>query len=78
MDDQFHTTDLGEASYLMAIGHPCLDICPIDGQPGRYRFCFASEAARVVEDFYRGAKVEAQRLLLIERELKGRLFRARR
>ncbi len=75
--DQFHTSDLGEASYLMAVGHACLDIRPVDVEPGRYRFCFPSEAARAVEDFYRGAKVEAHRLLLMERELKGRLFRRR-
>ena len=75
--DQFHTSDLGEASYLMAVGHACLEIRPVDGDPARYRFCFPSEAARAVEDFYRGAKVEAHRLLLMERKLKGRLFRRR-
>jgi len=54
--DQFHTSDLGEASYLMAVGHACLDIRPVDVEPGRYRFCFPSEAARAVEDFYRGGE----------------------
>ena len=77
MDNEYHTSDLGEASYLMAVGHACLDIRPIDGDCGRYALVFGPEAADAVREFYRGAKVEAQRLLLMERELKGRLFRTR-
>ncbi len=76
--DQFHTSDLGEASYLMAVGHACLEIRPVEGDPGRYAFVFGPGAAEAVRKFYEGATVEAHRLLLMERELKGRLFRARR
>ncbi len=79
MDKQpdYTTTDLGEASHI-GTEYPVLDIRPAPSSPHRLEFVFDSDAASMGKDYYRGATVEAQRLLMVFRELKGRLFRTLR
>ncbi len=74
----FATSDLGEAAYINTDGYPVLDIRPVAGDSGKYEFVF-DEAARLVgAEYYRGGQIEAQRLVMIYRDLKGRLIRKRR
>lgn len=72
-NSQFTTSDLGQASYLSAIGYRCVAVRPVPGDRYRCEFVFPPEAARVAEDYFLGATVEAQRFMLILRELKARL-----
>lgn len=74
--DGYRTTDLMIASFLTALGFAC-KVESEPGVPGRCAFVFDGAARERVDDFYAGEKVEAYKLLLCERELKGRLFHAR-
>ncbi len=74
----FRTVDLGEAAYIATVGYPVLSLCAAKGDPQRYEFVFPPEAKEVGEDYYRGGAIEAQRLVMIYRDLKGRLIRKRR
>ncbi len=76
-DTDYTTSDLGEASYI-GTKYPALDIRPAPSSPHRLEFVFDPGAASMGKDYYRGATVEAQRLLMVFRELKGRLFRTLR
>ena len=78
VESRFHTSDLGEAAYITTVGHSVLDIRPVAGDSGKYEFVF-DEAARLVgAEYYRGGQIEGQRLVMIYRDLKGRLIRKRR
>ena len=74
----FLTSDLGEAAYIVTVGYPVLDIRPAKDDPPRLEFVFGGKAEEVGKAYYRGATVEAQRFMMTQKELKGRLFRARR
>ncbi len=81
MDDvesRFHTSYLGEAAYINTDGYPVLDIRPVAGDSGKYEFVFDEAARPVGAEYYRGGQIEGQRLIMVFRELKGRLFRTRR
>ncbi len=73
-DTDYTTSDLGEASYI-GMKYPVLDIRPAPSSSHRLEFVFDPGAELMGKDYYRGATVEAQRLLMVFRELKGRLFR---
>ncbi len=71
--DNYKTTELMVASFLAALGFTC-KIESVPGAPGRCAFVFDGAAGERVEDFYGGEKVDAYRLLLCEKELKGRVM----
>ena len=77
-ESRFCTSDLGEAAYINTEGHPVLDIRPVTGDSGKYEFVFDEAARPVGAEYYRGGQIEGQRLIMVFRELKGRLFRRRR
>ncbi len=78
LPEDYTTSDLGEASYIAASGYSVLDIRPTPSSHHRLEFVFDSNAEPVGKDYYLGATVEAQRLVMIFRELKGRIFRTLR
>ncbi len=75
---EYRTSDLGEASYIVTCGFPVVDILQAPQDPGRCEFIFTEEATQAGQDYYLGAKAEAQHLTMNLRELKGRLFRVQR
>ncbi len=78
LNHHYTTSDVGEASYIAASGYSVLDIRPAPSSHHRLEFVFDSNAEPVGKDYYLGATVEAQRLVMIFRELKGRIFRTLR
>ncbi len=78
VESRFYTSDLGEAAYITTVGHPVLEIRPVAGDSGKYEFVFDEAAGPVGAEYYRGGQIEGQRLIMVFRELKGRLFRTRR
>ena len=70
MRQEFSTTDLNLAAYLLALEHPLLHV---NGPPGQRAFAFANVAETDITAFYAGAKVDARKLLGALRDLKGLL-----
>ena len=77
MDEQFSTRDLGEAAYLVTVGISYLGIERGGGDTRQCAFIFPASAREAVGSYHRGAEVEAQKLLMVYKELKGRLIRLR-
>ncbi len=77
-ESRFYTSDLEEAAYITTVGYPVLDMRPTPGDSGKYEFVFDEAARPVGGEYYRGGQIEGQRLIMVFRELKGRLFRIRR
>jgi len=75
-DDDYSTSDLGLAAFLLALGFPLLDL---RGSPGRPRvFVFPVAAAANATRYFAGATVEARRYAAAIRDLKGLVAQAGR
>jgi hypothetical protein len=70
MRQEFSTTDLNLAAYLLYLDYPLLHL---NGPPGQRAFAFANVAEKDIAAFYAGAKVDARKLLGALRDLKGLL-----
>ncbi len=68
-NDEYSTSDLGLAAFLLALGHPLLDL---RGSPGHPRsFVFPVAAAAAAPSYFAGATVEARKYAAAIRDLKG-------
>jgi hypothetical protein len=70
-DEEFSTTDLALAAFLVASGHPLLQLGGLAG--GRRMFEFPAQACEDARAFYRGASVGARSFANSLRDLKALL-----
>lgn len=70
--NEYTTTDLGEAAYLLLTGHP---LVRLDGRLGKRTFVFNGTSREAGTEFFNGAKVEARSYAATIRDLKARILR---
>ena len=77
--NEYETSDLGTASYLLTIGHQLLTLNRVNPRRALFIFERTSDIERTVEDFWNGtARVAPLALLQSQKTLKSRIYASER